>query len=297
MKGNGMTGGHITCGDVRSGDMKNADMKNGYMKSDTVKSTRAKGNNMKAAIHRSIIILIGFLGISLTVSAFGAESFLKRGLDLLRKNPEATESASAALGNDEIIAGLKDALRVGTEKVVAQLGQADGFNKDPLIHIPLPSQLDRVKTTLSRVGMAGTFEDLELKLNRAAESATPVAKDLFLNSVTSMTLTDASGIYKGDSDAATQYFKTSMSPELAMQMQPIVENMLSQVGAAGVLDQLMKRYNAIPLVPKQDINLNEYVVEKAMNGIFVYMAKEEAVIRKNPVARTTELLKKVFGGQ
>jgi hypothetical protein len=179
--------------------------------------------------------------------------------------------------------------------VANQLGKQDGFNADPAIHIPLPAKMNSVKTALARVGMAGTLEDLELRLNRAAEAATPVSKQLFLDSIKSMTLTDVNGILRGSKDAATQYFKRTMSPELASKMQPIVQQSLAQVGAVQVYDQAMSRYNALPLVPKLDLNLNDYVVQAAMNGIFHYIAVEEAAIRDNPVARTTDLLKRVFG--
>jgi hypothetical protein len=226
-------------------------------------------------------------------SGFAAESLLKKGIGLLRKNE--TPQAGTTLGTDEISAGIKEALTVGATKVVAQLGKPDGFNADPAIHIPLPAQMERVKTALARVGMAGTLEDLELRLNRAAEAATPTAKSLFVDSISKMTLTDVNSIYRGDKDAATQYFQRTMTPELTTSMQPIVQKSLADVGAVQVYDQVMNRYNALPLVPKQDLNLNGYVVQLAMNGIFHYMAQEEAAIRENPVARTTDLLKKVFG--
>jgi hypothetical protein len=178
--------------------------------------------------------------------------------------------------------------------VVKQLGTTDGFNQDSHIHIPLPASLDKVKSVLSKVGKASLLEDLELKLNRAAEAATPRAKQLFKDAITSMTLEDVNGIYNGPDDAATQYFKGKMSPGLAEEMKPVVENSLADVGAVTAYEQMMKEYKSLPFVPDVKANLSDHVVEKGMDGIFYYMAKEEAAIRQNPVKRTTELLKKVF---
>ena len=215
---------------------------------------------------------------------------------MLKNATPATEQArSTALSSSDIAAGLKEALTVGATKVVSQLGKTDGFNADPAIHIPLPAQMNNMKSVLAKVGMSGSLDDLELKLNRAAEAATPVARQLFLDSVKNMTLTDANAILRGDKDAATQYFRRTMSPALTTQMQPIVQQSLAQVGAVQVFDQVMTRYNGLPLVPKVNANLNDHVVQLAMNGIFHYMAQEEAAIRENPVARTTDLLKRVFG--
>jgi hypothetical protein len=178
--------------------------------------------------------------------------------------------------------------------VVNQLGATDGFNKDSNIHIPLPASLGKVKSMLSAVGMSYLFEDLELKLNRAAEVATPKAKQLFLNAISGMTLQDVQGIYNGPDDAATQYFKGAMSQELTQEMKPVVEDSMLKVGAVAAYDNMIKEYKTLPFVPDVKGNLTEYVVEKGMDGIFYYMAKEEAAIRENPVKRTTELLQKVF---
>ena len=138
------------------------------------------------------------------------------------------------------------------------------------------------------------FEDLELKLNRAAEVATPKAKQLFSNAIKSLTMEDVKGIYNGPDDAATQYFKGKMSPDLSNEMRPVIEESLSQVGAVRSYDNMMKQYKSIPFVPDVKADLTDHVVEKGMDGIFYYMAKEEAAIRQDPVKRTTDILKKVF---
>ncbi len=135
--------------------------------------------------------------------------------------PETSELATS-----EIAAGLREALKIGTERVVGQLGQTDGFNLDPDIHIPLPKPLAKVQSALEMVGMSALADDLELKLNRAAEAATPKAKTLFTNAITEMTLEDVEAIYNGPNDAATQYFRGKMSGPLVDAMRPIVEDTL-----------------------------------------------------------------------
>ncbi len=207
------------------------------------------------------------------------------------------QSGSGVLSNDEIAAGLKEALRVGTDRVVGQLGAVNGFNTDPSVHIPLPDSLKTVQSTLSKVGMSGMMDDLELRLNRAAEAATPKAKQLFLNSIQNMSLDDVRRIYEGPDDAATRYFRAQMSEPLAVDMIPIVNDTLSKVGAIKAYDDAMSRYDAIPFVPDVKTNLTGYVVDKGMDGIFLYLAKEEAAIRQDPLKRTTDLLQKVFGAR
>jgi len=204
-------------------------------------------------------------------------------------------STMTSLSKSDMVAGLKDALRVGSNNVVGKLGKTDGFNADPKIHIPLPESLQTVKSTLSAIGMGGMMDDLELKLNRAAELATPKAKRIFGNAIREMTFDDAGKILNGPDDAATQYFKGKMSAPLSKEMRPIVKKALNQAGAIRAYDGVMGKYKAVPFVPDVKANLTQHVVDLGMAGIFHYMAEEEAAIRKNPVKRTTSILKKVFG--
>jgi hypothetical protein len=139
------------------------------------------------------------------------------------------------------------------------------------------------------------LDDLELKLNRAAERATPKAKDLFWQAITDMTLEDVRSIYNGPKDAATRYFQDKMSEPLATEMQPIVEQTLSEVGAVKSYNQVMDKYTSIPFVPDVKADLISYTLDKSLDGIFSTLAQEEAAIRTNPAKRSTELLKKVFG--
>ncbi len=205
---------------------------------------------------------------------------------------DATETAAS---DEEVGLGLKEALAVGTANVVDQLGQPGGFNLDPEIHIPLPKGLRKVNRLLRRVGMGDMLTDLESRLNQAAEVATPKARELFVGAIQDMTLDDVMKIYKGPDDAATQYFRSKMSAPLTEAMTPVVAESLADVGAVEAMDGVMARYEDIPFASRVDVDLTGYVVEKGMDGIFYYLAREEAAIRKDPVKRTTDLLKKVFG--
>lgn len=199
------------------------------------------------------------------------------------------------LSDDEIGKGLKEALRVGTERVVGQVGAADGYNADPLIHIPLPKTLQKVHEVLQKIGLDRMTADLELKLNRAAEKAAPEAKQVFWNAIAEMTLDDVRGIWKGEDDAATQYFKGKMTTPLTERFTPIVEDSMNQVGAVRSYDNMMSKYKSVPFVPDVKADLTSHVVGLGIAGIFHYVAREEAAIRKDPAKRTTAILKRVFG--
>jgi hypothetical protein len=239
----------------------------------------------------SAMILFAF-GPSVIVAH--AASWLEKATNVLQ-NVQKSPGASSSLSDTDISAGLRDALRVGTQNVVGQLGRVDGFDKDAAIHIPLPQSLKTVQSVLGPMGMGAMLDDLELRLNRAAEAATPKAKELFMQSIKEMTITDARNILQGPDDAATRYFQKKMGPPLADEMTPVVKQSLAQAGAVQAFDQVMGKYRSVPLVPDVKTDLTHYVVEKAMDGIFHYLAIQEADIRRNPVKRTTDLLKKVFG--
>lgn len=216
-------------------------------------------------------------------------------LDRLKNVLGGNDSETPALSQDDIAGGLKEALRVGTNSVVDRLGEPGGFNLDPAIHIPLPDALDRARAVLARVGMDSSLADLETRLNRAAEIATPKARTLFLDAIGELTLDDVMAIYNGPEDAATSYFRSKMAAPLAADMTPVVEQSLSEAGTVQTFNDIMDRYHAIPFAPKVDADLNSYVVSKGIDGIFFYLAREEAAIRADPAKRTTELLRRVFG--
>jgi hypothetical protein len=225
--------------------------------------------------------------------------WLKSGGDLLKQatgqSTGTPPSGQSSLASGEIASGLKEALQVGSARVVERLGTTDGFNADPKVHIPLPEGLQTVHEALSRVGMGGLTEDLELRLNRAAEAAVPKAGDLFVDAISRMTIDDARAIWKGPPDAATRYFEGKMSEPLAAEMRPVVEASLTEAGAVQAYDHAMGRYRSLPFVPDLKSDLTGHVVDGALSGIFTYLAEEETAIRSNPAKRTTELLQKVFG--
>lgn len=244
------------------------------------------------------------LGVTLTIFACSASqaqaetSWLDKGVGVLNTlGADNGKKSGETPSNSEVGDAFKSALSIGTKNVVGQLGTTDGFNGDPTIHIPLPGELQTVKNMLAKVGMSQSVDDLELKLNRAAEAATPKAKALFLKAISEMSFDDIMNIYKGPEDSATRYFQSKMTPSLKKEMQPIINTSLSQVGAVKSYDTVMGQYKALPFVPDVKANLTEHVMQKAMDGIFYYIAKEEASIRKDPVKQTTALLKKVFGSK
>ena len=240
-----------------------------------------QGRNMRWAFRLVSLALVFNTG---TVSA-----------DWLSKVKDSFSKPDQDISTEQAGSGLKEALRVGTDTVVGNLGQAGGFDLDPQIHIPLPSQLDKARKILGRIGMDSMLVDLETRLNEAAEIATPKAKQLFIDAINDMTLDDVMAIYKGPDDAATQYFRSKMSAPLALEMKPVVDSSLEDVGALQLYDSVMQQYEEVPFAPKVDLDMSDYVVEKGMDGIFYYLAKEEAAIRNDPAKRTTDLLKSVFG--
>ncbi len=221
-----------------------------------------------------------------------------KGLNVLKTMDTGTEkSDSGQPGTNEIIKAFKEALSIGSENVVKRLGKVNGFNNDSAIHIPLPEELNTVKTMLAKFGMSQMTDDLELKLNRAAEAATPKAEKLFLGAIRKMSFKDIKNIYNGPDDAATKYFRKIMTPELSREMKPIIQNSLAEVGAVKSYDRIMGKYKTLPFVPDIKANLTDYVVQKGMDGIFHYIAKEESAIRKDPAKQTTALLRKVFSAK
>ncbi len=199
------------------------------------------------------------------------------------------------LDESTVTAGLKEALRVGTERSVDSTSQTDGFWGNALIRIALPDELDSMTGTLRDVGFGSLVDDFELGMNRAAEAAAGEAVDVFWEAVQQMSIADAFGILDGGPHAATQYFRVRTSEALTNRFRPIVENRMEEVGAYPLYRQLHDRYTQIPLVEKPDLDLIGYVTDRTLSGLFQVLAGEEQRIRNDPIARTTELLRRVFG--
>ena len=243
--------------------------------------------------NHKIIPALALIILSLTASQVKAENWWDKGKEIFNALEGKEQTTNPSIS--DLNKAFKEALRIGSTNVVSQLSAIDGFNADPAIHIPLPNELKSVKKLLAKIGMRKEVGDLELKLNRAAEAATPKAKKLFLQAITDMTLSDVKGIYKGPDDSATKYFQKKMSPSLSKEMRSIIESSLSAVGAIKAYDKVMGKYKKLPFVPDVKTDLTKHVIKRGMNGIFFYLAKEEAAIRKDPARQTTDLLKKVFG--
>lgn len=208
----------------------------------------------------------------------------------------ATSSGTrgSGLSTGDIASGLKDALRQGASAVTGRLGRADGFNADPKVHIPLPASLQRIQSGLKLAGLSGSADELELKLNRAAEAATPQARKIFTDALERMSVDDARAILNGPKDSATQYFKRSMTPDLKTALRPVVDHTVAEAGAVKSFEALTASAKGLPMVGDGRSMLTDHVLEYALSGIFSYLAEEEAAIRSDPAKRTTDLLRKVF---
>ncbi len=203
-------------------------------------------------------------------------------------------SSSAPLDEATVGRGLKEALRVGTQRAVARVSQTDGYWANDLIRIPLPEELQEMADLLRRIGFSRQVDEVELAMNRAAEKAAIEAAGVFTDAVLDMTIADAWGILRGGESAATNYFRDRTWDALEQRFRPIIDNKMNDVGLARQYERLAARYNAIPFVTRPAINLDDYLTERALEGLFHELADEEAKIRRDPIARTTELLRKVF---
>jgi hypothetical protein len=191
--------------------------------------------------------------------------------------------------------GLKEALRVGTDKAVLRTGKKDGYFGNKLIKILLPDSLKPVEQGLRAVGYGPKVDELVLSMNRAAEKAAPFAKDIFVNAITSMTFEDATKILRGGDTSATDFFKRKTSGNLYKAFRPVVDDSMNQIGTVQKYNEVVAGADSIPFVKKESLDIGHYVTDKALDGLFVIVADEERQIRKNPAARVTSLLKDVFG--
>ncbi|MEO8717103.1 MAG: DUF4197 domain-containing protein [Burkholderiales bacterium] len=199
------------------------------------------------------------------------------------------------ISNRDAINALKSALDKGSRAAVAQLGRENGFLGDASVRIPLPEPLRRAEKNMRRFGMAKYADELIVTLNRAAEAAVPEAKQLFVDAVQQMSVQDAKGILTGSDTAGTEYFRRTTSAELRQRFLPIVHRSTVRVGLAQKYNQYAERGVRVGLVDAQDANLDNYVTEKTLEGLYLMVGEEEKKIRKDPVGSASSLLKKVFG--
>ena len=204
---------------------------------------------------------------------------------------------SSNLSDSKLSSGLKEALQVGTANAVKSTGRVDGYFGNPAIKILMPERMRTLEKGLRAVGYGPQVDQFVLSMNRAAERAAPAAKKIFLDAVTQMTFDDARKIFSGKDTAATEYFKSKTSEQLATAFRPIVEKATSEVGVTQQYKQLFGRAQSIPFMKAESLDIDQYVVTKALDGLFYQLAQEEKNIRKNPAARVTKTLKEVFGTQ
>ncbi|MFN3841376.1 MAG: DUF4197 domain-containing protein [Cyclobacteriaceae bacterium] len=195
----------------------------------------------------------------------------------------------------EVADGLKEALINGIVKGSDQASQPDGYFKNPQIKIPFPPDVKKVEDRLRQIGLGNEVDKFVMTLNRGAEDAAREAKPIFISAIRQMTIQDAWGILKGEENAATEYLKKTTSAQLYEKFRPVIANSLNKVSATKYYGDLVTAYNKIPMVEKVNPDLEDYATTKAMEGLFLLIAQEEKNIRQDPVARTTDLLKKVFG--
>jgi hypothetical protein len=198
------------------------------------------------------------------------------------------------LGEGEIVQGLKEALNVGISNGSAEASKVDGFFKNELIKIAVPPEAQKVAETLRKMGLGSEVDKFTLSLNRAAEDAAKKSKPIFVKAITSMTVPDALGILKGQDDAATQYLRKTTNDDLFKTFFPVVDSTLNLNKATEYYADIVKTYNELPLVKKVNPNLKEYATQKTIDGLYTLIAQEEKKIREDPVARVSDLLKKVF---
>jgi hypothetical protein len=199
------------------------------------------------------------------------------------------------LSNTEASGGLKEALTQGVGKAVSTLGATDGFLGNKEVKIPLPSSLKKVEKVMKMMGMGKQSDELVLKMNRAAEAAVPEAKTLLIDSIKKMSVADAKAILTGPQDAATQYFKKTTSAQMAEKFLPIVTKATEKVQLAETYNKYAEMGSKYGVVKKEDAKIEQYVTNKALDGVYLMIAKEEAAIRQDPVGQASSLLKKVFG--
>jgi hypothetical protein len=209
--------------------------------------------------------------------------------------PVSASSALDAISTKDQVAALRTALTQGATAAVGKLGVVDGFLGNPKVCIPLPGKLAKAEKTLKMLGLGKQTDELKTAMNRAAEAAVPEAKTILVDAVKKMNVQDAASILTGGNDAATQYFKRTTSDKLSTAFLPIVTKATTKVDLASRYDAVAGKAADLGLVDRSDATIESYVTRKALDGLFVVMAEEEAKIRTDPVGQASKLLQKVFG--
>ena len=248
------------------------------------------------------LLLFSILTVSIqTLSAQGIKDLLNKATKkdssgVLSTISKGLPASTGSLSNEEIISGLKEALKIGTDNSSSRVGKADGFFKDAVIKILMPEEAKKAEKTLRSLGLGSLVDNAILSMNRAAEDASKGVGNIFWNAIRSMTIKDGLQILKGGDFAATDYLKKTTTTEITTKFRPVIDSSLAKVGATRYWNDVFTSYNRFTTKPINP-DLTAYVTERAMNGLFYYIAQEEQKIRKDPAAQVTSLLKKVFGAK
>jgi len=242
-------------------------------------------------------------GLALVIGTFVACAALAQlpRLDDVMKGvgslPKAPAAGSSVGTTDETTnaAGIKEALAVGTERAVKSLSQVNGYFGNAAVKILMPSSIQKVADAARMAGFQKQVDEFILSMNRAAEAAAPLAARYFGDAIRDMTLEDVRGILTGGDTAATEFFRRKTNDKLYAAFKPVVSQKIGEVGATRAYKDMMGRYESVPMMGKQSLDLDDYVTNKSLDGLFHMVGQEEKKIRTNPAARTTDLLKTVFG--
>jgi len=203
--------------------------------------------------------------------------------------------ASGGPNNDTVVSGLKEALAIGTENAVKNVSQVDGYFGNKMIKVLMPEKIQKVADVLRKVGYQKEVDDFVLSMNRAAEKAAPKAVSYFSGAIREMSIEDARGILNGGDTAATKFFEKKTRDKIYNEFKPIVSSSMNEVGVTRSYKNMMARYESIPFMDKQSLDLDHYVTNKSLDGLYYMVGQEEKKIRTDPAARVTDLLKTVFG--
>jgi hypothetical protein len=232
------------------------------------------------------------IGFFLMATAFPAQAQFDRFFKDLK---ELGVGKPAGLSDEKVVAGLKEALQVGTENTVKLTGKTDGYLRNEAIKILMPEKLRTLEKGLRTAGYGPQVDEFVLSMNRAAERAAPQAKEIFADAIKAMSFDDARKILGGNETAATDYFKGKTTDKLTTAFQPIVDKSMNEVGVTRQYKDLVGRFQAIPFAKTESFDLDHYVTDKSLAGLFYVLGQEEKKIRTNPAARITDLLEEVFG--
>lgn len=238
-------------------------------------------------------LLLAFLVWILLPSCSSGQFDIKK----FGKEIDKTVNGSKPLTNQEVIDGLKQALTIGSQNASGSASKPNGFFGNNLIKIPFPPEAVKMENRLRGMGMNKQVDDFILTINRAAEEAAKDAAPIFVNAITSMTIADGMSILRGSDTAATGYLRNKTSTELYNRFKPVIQSAIQKVDVTRYWNPLATTYNRLPMVDPVNPNLEDYITQRALQGLFTLVSQEETKIRRDPAARVTDLLKKVFGGR